>query len=282
MKPKNNSNHDSPKKVFDVSRPGKTLAETTSRPVIVGHKPQVQDPMMMHPEEQRSLMDAKRKVVVAPSAPVVAANDQLPASPMSDPVEATEAPTSEPKAVGIAEDSPKDSEQVEPADAVVSASSAPTVPDSEALQMEPSLVDASEKSPTGQPEPEPVTLAAAESSETPAASTAPEISSLTPKSQSTSAAAPEDSVAAILSQGAKEAEMSHTTPTIISDQLLPDISDAHVYPPTTMIVSHHDKSARIGKIALWAFIVLILAAVIIDILLDAGFFVLSVPHTDFF
>jgi hypothetical protein len=34
------------KQVMDVSKPGKTPASASSRPVIVGHKPQVQDPMM--------------------------------------------------------------------------------------------------------------------------------------------------------------------------------------------------------------------------------------------
>jgi hypothetical protein len=45
MKPKNDPQ---PKpadpKVFDVTRPGKTPAPAASKPVIVGHKPQVQDP----------------------------------------------------------------------------------------------------------------------------------------------------------------------------------------------------------------------------------------------
>lgn len=34
------------KQVMDVARPGKTPASASSRPVIVGHKPQVQDPMV--------------------------------------------------------------------------------------------------------------------------------------------------------------------------------------------------------------------------------------------
>lgn len=37
---------DDPDRVFDVSRPGRTAAGATSRPLVVGHRPQVTDPMV--------------------------------------------------------------------------------------------------------------------------------------------------------------------------------------------------------------------------------------------
>lgn len=40
------------KKVMDVSKPSETKAEATSKPVIVGHKTQVQDPMVSNEPEQ--------------------------------------------------------------------------------------------------------------------------------------------------------------------------------------------------------------------------------------
>ena len=58
---------DATKKVFDVMRPGKTPVSPTSRPVIVGHKPQVKDPMMSDRDE-RPLMDSNKKVTVQPAA----------------------------------------------------------------------------------------------------------------------------------------------------------------------------------------------------------------------
>jgi hypothetical protein len=36
----------SEKKVFDVAKPGKSAPTTTTRPIIVGHKPMIQDPMV--------------------------------------------------------------------------------------------------------------------------------------------------------------------------------------------------------------------------------------------
>lgn len=39
------------KQVMDVSKPGKTMPEPTSRPVIVGHKTEVQDPMVTTTED---------------------------------------------------------------------------------------------------------------------------------------------------------------------------------------------------------------------------------------
>jgi hypothetical protein len=56
------------KKVFDVTRPGKTPVSPTSRPVIVGHKPQVKDPMMSDRDDTRPLMDSTKKVTIEPGA----------------------------------------------------------------------------------------------------------------------------------------------------------------------------------------------------------------------
>lgn len=43
----------SPKKLFDVAHPGKSLADSSSRPVIVSNRPVMQDPMMTN----RSMVD---------------------------------------------------------------------------------------------------------------------------------------------------------------------------------------------------------------------------------
>lgn len=63
------------KKVFDVMRPGKTPASANSRPMIVGHKPQVQDDMFVpgentrlatDPSKKHGLMDSSKKVDIKP------------------------------------------------------------------------------------------------------------------------------------------------------------------------------------------------------------------------
>ncbi|HEY1835392.1 MAG TPA: hypothetical protein VGG13_01060 [Candidatus Saccharimonadales bacterium] len=65
-------------KVFDIMRPGKAQPSPTSRPIIVGHKPQVQDstltdkpaPVADKPPvvAERKLMDANDEVSIAPIA----------------------------------------------------------------------------------------------------------------------------------------------------------------------------------------------------------------------
>lgn len=39
-------NNDEPKRIFDVAKPGKTAADAQSKPVIVGHRTLLQDPMV--------------------------------------------------------------------------------------------------------------------------------------------------------------------------------------------------------------------------------------------
>ncbi len=76
-------------KVFDVARPGKSPASATSRPVIVGHKPQVHDPLLSPSAEQSLLTRSKQKTVVAPAA--------APASVTPEDAKAVTAPASVPE-----------------------------------------------------------------------------------------------------------------------------------------------------------------------------------------
>ena len=46
VKPAMANSEDSDKKVFDVAKPGETAADASSRPVIVGHKNLLKDPMV--------------------------------------------------------------------------------------------------------------------------------------------------------------------------------------------------------------------------------------------
>jgi hypothetical protein len=77
--------------VFDVKRPGRTPAQTTSRPLIAGHKPIVRDPFTVNkPAIDGPLLQAKQKVTI--QTPEAAKPAQAP-TPVPEPV-ATPAPTS--------------------------------------------------------------------------------------------------------------------------------------------------------------------------------------------
>lgn len=49
-----------PNQVFDVAKPGKTPASSTSRPVIVGHGPMLKDPMVNEEEKEDSRQTAPK------------------------------------------------------------------------------------------------------------------------------------------------------------------------------------------------------------------------------
>ncbi len=72
--------NDLPRKVFDVRRPGRAPASSTSRPLIVGHKPQINDPSVTVNGVglRRPLLDPRQKIAVSspgndPQQPVQAA-----------------------------------------------------------------------------------------------------------------------------------------------------------------------------------------------------------------
>lgn len=80
QKHSNSKAHKAPKKVFDVTRPGKSPASPNSRSVIVGHKPKVQDDQFVaehtshtthwagDPSEKRALMDSRKKIELNPGS----------------------------------------------------------------------------------------------------------------------------------------------------------------------------------------------------------------------
>jgi hypothetical protein len=84
----------SDKQVMDVSKPGKSAADASARPVIVGHKPQVQDPMVNTAEDTNPDVAQEEPATASPTASkkVIA-----PLSEQEEPVEpeapAPEAPT---------------------------------------------------------------------------------------------------------------------------------------------------------------------------------------------
>lgn len=92
--------------VFDVSKPGENPPNSTSRPVIVGHKPMVKDPMVSGAEdkperpseknEEASSKVSKTKKVLAPLSKSEKPEDQEAATP-APPEEPAKEPAAEEK-----------------------------------------------------------------------------------------------------------------------------------------------------------------------------------------
>lgn len=209
-------------KIFDVARPGRSLATPTSKPVIVGHKPQVQDPMMAHDiDDERRLLGGHNRVSVAPL-------DEGAETPLAAAVPESPAPSEEP---------------VTPSMAPVEAAQEPLA-----------------STPSNESEPEPA----------PADAVAPQQEPTPPPEPVTPLSVP--------------AAPAPVQPKPLADDLLDD--DADTTDPALMpeaVVSHHHHGGGALKSVLVAlFILLIIGAIIFDILLDAGFVVLDIPHTHFF
>lgn len=97
------------KQVMDVSKPGKSAADATSRPVIVGHRPMVQDPMVNTAEESNPEIEKEEP------APTVTPTGKKVIAPISEPEKPAEEKPEEEK-IEQAPENP-----VEPVEADVSA-----------------------------------------------------------------------------------------------------------------------------------------------------------------
>ncbi len=151
-----------PSKVFDVRRPGKAMASPTSRPVIMGHKPQAQSTQIAvsgigEAEEQPALLTKEKKIEpvaapvqsVEPMAQEASPASILPETPEAVPAPEPAAPAEEVPAAAQAEETPPVVEQPEASPLPVSEPESVTP----ATQEEPSAVPAAE---VQLEEPEPV------------------------------------------------------------------------------------------------------------------------------
>jgi hypothetical protein len=237
-----------PKKIFDVMRPGKTLAGPSSRPLIVGHKPEVKDEMVggsaakVDSAERRPLLNALAKVTLQPSA-----HEQAPAKSAVEPEETPAAmPTASPApAPELSAPAPES-----PAQATPTPEQPPkTTPLSsiDALLQDPQFT--AEPTPAQASEPQPVAT-----------------TSVTFPSEP-KAPAPKPLNDQLLAAAAKEPE--NPNPMMQHGE--------HVY------VSHHKPRFTFGQALLTMFLIVLLTAVAVNFLLDADVIKteLSIPHTDF-
>lgn len=94
------------KQVMDVSKPGKSAPDASAKPIIVGHKPMVQDPMVnvevANGEDESTDEEAKAEGPISPIskkviAPIVQEEESKESESSDAPTPVTETPSGEPK-----------------------------------------------------------------------------------------------------------------------------------------------------------------------------------------
>lgn len=242
------------KKVFDIMRPGKAPAAPTSRPVIVGHKPQVQDGPVggntskVGATEKRPLLNALAKVSIQP---------------------------------------PHHKEGQEP-----SPSAIPVAADEASLPLVPETPTPTAKEPSPQPAPEPQTVAPEPAPSLPPADSQPDVpSSAQEKEPPTPAPTPGSQEPTLPSQDPmanlpQEPIGPKAAP--LDEKLLADAAREPDNPnPLTrhgdqVYVSHHKSAFTFARVLLTLLIIIVLAAIITNVLLDAEIITtdLDIPHTN--
>ncbi|MGF7228640.1 MAG: hypothetical protein ACQR33_01515 [Candidatus Saccharibacteria bacterium] len=248
---------DAPQKVFDVSRPGKTSAGATSRPVIVGHKPQVKDPMMSGRSDDRPLLDSTKKVTLAVPADVeLAAQPQL-ATDLQTPADTPVSPDA------------TTSDQLQ----------TPAPSDDLAALVTSAMVES--------PVPAPQSTSMPDAASGPQASpiSAPQIPAEQPP-QAEQPARPENATTGVIfDENSATPDASQPTEASANAEPLPTLTDEPIdmAAQAKIVVSHHNYSNGWVKFFITFVILAIIAVVVIDILLDSGLIVKNgIPHTHFF
>ncbi len=266
-KPKKDSESTAPRKVFDVMRPGKTVAEPTARSVIVGHKPQVKDPMMSDRNEERSLMDSNKKVTLQPtndeSKPAPVADALVADQPSDQQPDASTAPTPTEQDQSDTQTKPYDGPYV--ADELATLATSTTVDTNSSDSGNPGVAEA-------QSEQEPPVPAAAEP-------TVPEVSKPESQNPGTTGIVFED--ASDFQASVQQAQPSKPDDTAEPLPTMPDEQPVSAQPQ--IVVSHHNYSNGWLKFFVTFAILAVVAVIVVDILLDSGILVKDgIPHTHFF
>lgn len=253
--------HTGERKVFDVRRPGRAPAHHTSKPVIVGHKPQIKDPAVsLNGVAQRQPLTGHKKLRLKP-APAAAPSPAAVPPPAPVPVAAAGFEAATPGQLHP---------PVPPAPAVAPG---PPVLDPATVQATTAASQIPGPAPAGIP-PQP----------------APAVDAVPPAPGP--APAPLPPAAAVNAPDAPGPLPAPATPGPTSaDRLAHDevyIDDLPMTLGTTPddqpepVISHHvgHKSGPWKTIFL-VFVILLLIAAILNILLDGDFLTWNLPHTDF-
>lgn len=304
------------RKVFDVMRPGRAPVSATSRPVIVGHKPQVKDPMMQKPLH---VVDDAANALHMPDDPLLTPGNPNKPADLTQPTQAVSVAPEQ-----VAKPAPTSQEQTAmPAENPTLTHFTPvepTVPEPAPQALAPeAAVPTSAPMQAAQPEvPEPTAPASAPEQrdvafddEAKGDLAALAVQGITEIDDGNAVGTPEQSAsqpggitdntneepAATSAQPAHAYQAPLPKFEDLKDEDLPSASDmGHVAqsdllaPEPTPASEKPAKPAKskAGKKRAWLwvltiFLLLVLAAVVIDILLDGGFITIQhVPHTHFF
>lgn len=270
------------RKVFDVSRPGRTPAGATSRPVIVGHKPQVQDPMMSKPlhvvdDAANALHVPDEPLLLAHNPDDMAALPPVPPAPVAELTPDVNLPATSPVLPHFAAVEPATSHPEitpeQPAD------SAPDVAQTETLKTRDVALDDAARGDLAALAVEGITEIDDSTAATPIATDIGnnENAGLPEETQPAATPTPlpkfEDDDEDLQGLLPTAADMGHTA----------NSDAAQVTQPQQVVVADGKSSKHVWA---WVFSLLLLlavAAVVVDLLLDGGFITIQhLPHTHFF
>ena len=231
-------------KVFDVMRPGKAPASPTSRPVVIGHKPQAQ-----HAQVTVSGIGA------APPREALAAHKPVPIQVGN---------TGDSLAAPLAEPAKTEDALVVPQPAAAHVPETAIVPDTPAPAATPEIA-AEQKSEPALVEP------ALQPAELPAAPAGPDKLAAVAMEPDAPAPTPEEISPPKL-----------PIPEVADDDPVHDVAEPSL--KGQVVVSHHSAATEgPGKLIALVVLTVIFLALVLDVLLDAGVISTSViPHTHFF
>jgi hypothetical protein len=239
------------RKVFDVSRPGRAQPNSTSKPVIVGHRPVVSDPAVtMNGIGARPMMNPHKKISIM-------SHDDMPArsTPAAEPQPPAPIPPQIPSTP------PAELNQIRTHSAATFQQPAPASPSA----LSPALVAAATAAPAP-PKPGVMPWALPSAKPTPASPAAAD------SDMAEHASAPAIPVDSTADDATPDDDLLAAMPAPSVDQ-----------PETTPMVSRQVGSKEFPwKWIILIVIIIILAVAIADILLDADFLSWGVPHTHFF
>ncbi len=298
------------KKVFDVVRPGKAPALATSRPVLASQKPPVADDQFVAVKTapvlrasdlrvKHELMDGKKKKSVSPLDTTAGAVNETPPKPAAENTEpaaiTATAPvlsrlkgmeTSRGDTAASTPQSPVETGPVTaPAAVPMSNTAAPSTTASSFLDDDPNAVPIWEM----EDEPTPAHLAMEQTVDADDGIESHHLHGAAPQSQQPTVAGkidapgPSNTVSVSSDTPASPAPTAKTIDQLLAETGAPHLgNDLDDEGRPGLIVSHHKTSPRGAKILILFVALVVLAAITINLLLDAGYIDTSfdLPHTN--
>jgi hypothetical protein len=256
------------KNIMDVSRPGKTAAASTSKPVIITNRPILKDPMVVHDANDsegeritvttgKSSLQPKLQPTASETAPAEDVSTTEPA-PASDPAPAAEEPAAEsgPEPVG--------NSQKVLASRLRFGAAKPNVSDPEVPEIEDTTEEKTETEPVKEAE---VTAPVAEEKPTPKVEPKPKLPVPAPAKVEESTAVDQDRLRPGDSIKDPEAETEEDKKAREHAEAIQKLVDSKQY-NLPIVTGEKRRSRRVVVIGLFLSVVMLL--VWVDIALDAG------------